>query len=109
MYPVKPFGILALIDDGETDWKVLAIDAADPKAKEINSVEDAKKAFPGTIEDVTDWFKMYKTAEGKGENLYAFNGEAKDLAYTMKVVHETHDSYLQLKSGAIPNEKLSMS
>lgn len=30
-------GILALIDEGETDWKVIAINTADPDANKLNS------------------------------------------------------------------------
>ena len=33
---VKVLGVMALIDDGETDWKVIAIDARDPLAPKLN-------------------------------------------------------------------------
>jgi len=108
VYAVKPFGILALLDEGETDWKVLAIDAADPNAEKINSVEDANDIYPGLVENVTDWFRMYKTAEGKGENEYAFGGKAKDTTFAMRIISETHESYKKLKAGSIPNETLSL-
>lgn len=34
---VKVLGILAMIDGGEMDWKVIAINAEDPDAKNLNS------------------------------------------------------------------------
>lgn len=34
---VKVLGILALIDEGETDWKVIAINIEDPDALSLNS------------------------------------------------------------------------
>lgn len=34
---VKVLGILAMIDEGEMDWKVIAINADDPEAKKLNS------------------------------------------------------------------------
>jgi len=34
---VKVLGILAMIDEGETDWKVIAINADDPDAQNLNS------------------------------------------------------------------------
>ena len=43
VYPVKPVGVYAMIDDGELDWKVIAISAADPKAASINDVEDVER------------------------------------------------------------------
>ena len=33
---VKALGIMALIDEGETDWKVIAIDVNDPLASQLN-------------------------------------------------------------------------
>ena len=34
---VKVLGVLAMIDEGETDWKVIAINVEDPEAKDFNS------------------------------------------------------------------------
>lgn len=34
---VKVLGILALIDEGETDWKVIAINTDDPDANKLHS------------------------------------------------------------------------
>lgn len=34
---VKVLGVLAMIDEGETDWKVIAINVEDPEASEFNS------------------------------------------------------------------------
>lgn len=33
---VKVLGVLAMIDEGETDWKVIAINVEDPEAKDLN-------------------------------------------------------------------------
>ncbi len=43
MYKVKPLGVLAMIDDGELDWKVIAIAIDDPKAALVNDVADVEK------------------------------------------------------------------
>ena len=43
VYPVKPVGVYAMIDDGELDWKVIAISTADPKAASINDIEDVER------------------------------------------------------------------
>lgn len=34
---MKVLGILAMIDEGEMDWKVIAINTKDPDAKNLNS------------------------------------------------------------------------
>lgn len=44
---VKAIGILAMIDEGETDWKVMCIDIKDELADQINNLEDLEKLKPG--------------------------------------------------------------
>ena len=46
MAEVKVLGVLAMIDDGETDWKVFCIRVDDPLAGCINDVEDIDRELP---------------------------------------------------------------
>jgi inorganic pyrophosphatase len=46
---IKVLGILAMIDDGELDWKVIAIKSDDPMAAELNDIEDVEKKLHGTV------------------------------------------------------------
>jgi inorganic pyrophosphatase len=39
---VKVLGVMALIDEGETDWKLLAIDVNDPLASKMNGKSHSK-------------------------------------------------------------------
>lgn len=43
VYEVKCVGAYAMIDDGELDWKVIAINTKDPLAEKINDVEDVER------------------------------------------------------------------
>ena len=81
--PVKPVGVYAMIDDGELDWKVIAISAADPKAGDINDVEDVEKHFPGELEKIRVWFRDYKTPDGKPQNKFGLDDQCMDKAYTL--------------------------
>lgn len=45
---VKPLAALAMIDEGELDWKVVAISLDDPRASLVNDVNDVEKHFPVT-------------------------------------------------------------
>ncbi len=47
VYAVKPLAVLAMIDDGELDWKIVAIRADDPRAASVNDVEDVERRAPG--------------------------------------------------------------
>ena len=46
---VKPLAVLAMIDEGELDWKVVAISIDDPKADLVNNVADVEKHFPVSL------------------------------------------------------------
>lgn len=109
VYKVKPLGVYAMIDDGELDWKVIAISLDDPKAHLVNDVADVEKEFPGTLQKVLEWFRDYKIPDGKPANNFGFDNKCMDKAYTMEVIKETHEAYTKLKSGARPNsEELSL-
>lgn len=43
---VKPLAALAMIDEGELDWKIVAISLDDPMASLVNDVDDVEKHFP---------------------------------------------------------------
>ncbi|KAL9693900.1 hypothetical protein quinque_013185 [Culex quinquefasciatus] len=104
---VKVLGTVALIDEGETDWKVISIDVNDPVADQLNDINDVEKVFPGLLKATVEWFKIYKIPDGKPENQFAFNGEAKDAAFANKVVEETHKFWLTLINKEIDGTSIS--
>jgi len=48
---VKPLGVLAMIDDGELDWKVLAVAVDDPLAAEYNDIDDVPLAIQDGVRE----------------------------------------------------------
>jgi inorganic pyrophosphatase len=92
---VKVLGVWAMLDAGETDWKVLVIDVADPKADKVNSIEDAKREFPGAVEDVFEFLENYKTP---AKNQFAFDGKLLDKAKAVSVIDHTHEYWKKLAS-----------
>lgn len=102
VHPVKVLGVMALLDEGETDWKVIVIDVNDPMAPKLNDIQDVQEHCPGLLEATRDWFRNYKIPDGKPVNEFAFGGEAKDRSFAMKVISETNSFWKRLVSGAIP-------
>lgn len=47
----------AMIDEGETDWKVLVIDVTDPHAAHINSVAELESFYPGTVKKTFEFLR----------------------------------------------------
>ncbi|KAJ0015646.1 hypothetical protein NQD34_013936, partial [Periophthalmus magnuspinnatus] len=93
---VKVLGTLALVDEGEMDWKVIVINTEDPQAHEFNDIEDVRRLKPGYLEATRDWFKRYKVPDGKPENEFAFNGEFQNRDFAIKTVRNTHSLWRAL-------------
>ncbi|GFZ50250.1 PPase [Saitozyma sp. JCM 24511] len=96
---VKVLGIMALLDEGETDWKVIVVDVNDPLAPRLNDIEDVERHLPGLIRATNEWFRIYKIPDGKPENVFAFSGEAKSKKYAVEIIHECHEAWRKLVTG----------
>uniref|UniRef100_A0A803T5E7 inorganic diphosphatase n=1 Tax=Anolis carolinensis TaxID=28377 RepID=A0A803T5E7_ANOCA len=110
---VKVLGILGLIDEGETDWKIIAISVDDPESQKIHDIDDVRKFKPGYLEATLDWFRLYKVPDGKPENQFAFDGMFKDKAFALEIVKSTHEYWKALvhkksDGGAIKCTNLSV-
>ncbi|ESO93388.1 hypothetical protein LOTGIDRAFT_190068 [Lottia gigantea] len=93
---VKVLGVMLLVDEGETDWKIIAIDVNDPKADMVNDIGDVKKVFPGLLSATHEWFKYYKVPDGKPENIFGWNGEAKNKAKALEEIQCAHVQWTKL-------------
>ncbi|CAI4048849.1 inorganic diphosphatase PPA2 SKDI_13G3960 [Saccharomyces kudriavzevii IFO 1802] len=101
---VKVLGSLALIDDGELDWKIIVIDVNDPLSPKINSLENVEKHFPGILNATREWFRKYKVPAGKPLNKFAFREQYKDSNNTIQIIKDCHDSWRKLISGSLQNK-----
>ncbi|KAL9186218.1 hypothetical protein ACHAXT_005456 [Thalassiosira profunda] len=100
---VKPLGVLAMIDDGELDWKVIAVATDDDLAKEYNDIDDV----PDAVKDgIREWFRWYKTPDDKPLNGFGFDEKWLDAKAANEVIEETHDAWKKLRSGETEAGKL---
>jgi inorganic pyrophosphatase len=126
---VKVLGIMALLDEGETDWKVVVVDVQDPLASKLNDIEDVERHLPGLVRATNEWVlcesfvfpppppppplpilnlilrisgSIYKIPDGKPENQFAFSGEAKNKKYAAEIIHECHEAWRRLAYGESP-------
>ncbi|PJF17092.1 putative inorganic pyrophosphatase [Paramicrosporidium saccamoebae] len=96
---VKVLGALAMLDEGETDWKIIAIDVTDPLASQLNDSSDLERVCPGLVEATRRWFEVYKIPDGKPANSFAFNGEVKNKAFAMNVIRSVNQMWKELMTG----------
>jgi inorganic pyrophosphatase len=69
---------MLLLDEGETDWKIIVIDVKDPLAEKLNDIDDVETHMPGLLSATVEWFRFYKVPDGKPVNEVAFGGQFKD-------------------------------
>jgi len=104
--PVKVLGVLAMIDDGELDWKIIAIRKNDPMAAQMNDIADVEKFSPGVVSGIREWFRWYKTPDGKPLNAFGYGEQALDKRHALEVIAETHTAWKDLRQGKTPKGKL---
>ena len=100
---LKILGSLCLIDQGELDWKILAIDEAFARERGIRDIEQFNQRNPGAVKELMEWFRTIKTYDGKPENRYGHDDKVLSVEKTIEIIHENHQSYLDLVSGKIEN------
>ncbi|CAL9244841.1 unnamed protein product [Arabidopsis halleri] len=105
---VKPLAALAMIDEGELDWKIVAVSLDDPKAHLVNDVDDVEKHFPGTLTAIRDWFRDYKIPDGKPANKFGLGNKPTNKDYALKIIHETNESWAKLVKRSVSPGDLSL-
>ena len=71
----RPIGLLKMVDNGENDRKVLAVQKANPRFKTITTLESLKNLNPHILDEIADFFEVYKKLEGKKTIIKGWNNE----------------------------------
>ncbi|KAI8356636.1 inorganic pyrophosphatase [Choanephora cucurbitarum] len=103
---VKILGIIGLIDQEETDWKVVVIDVNDSLANQLNDIQDVRQLMPGYMEESCRFFKYYKTPTGGNRNEIAFDGVPQNKTFATTIVLETHEQWKLLINGVEPRKEI---
>ncbi|KAJ6786235.1 hypothetical protein PWT90_04907 [Aphanocladium album] len=104
---VKVLGGLAMIDDNETDWKVIAIDVKDPIASQVNNVDDLEKFHPGSKQAFYDCsMQYYKVIKGAGKNTI-YGNKYQDPDTMLSVIRESNEFWLKLMRGETQKKKIN--
>ena len=103
---VKVLGVLGMIDEGEMDWKIIAVNVKDPIANEIHDVDDLYRVFPGLLHATFSWFRTYKVPDGKDLNVFAFREQVQPAHYAKEVIDECHMSWKKLITGELSHKNI---
>src|SRR5690349_7381299 len=88
--PVRVIGVLRMIDQGEKDYKLIAVNDADSRFKHINELEDIGK---GKLEEISNFFLRYKELENKPVVIEGY-GNRKEASC---ILNECYDLFLDCK------------
>ena len=92
-YDCRILGSFCLIDQDETDWKVITLDKNVADELNILNIESLKKHVPGYLEYLIHCFKNMKYMEGKKMNYIEFDEKIFNVEETTDIVKHYHDEY----------------
>lgn len=100
--PVRVIGVLKMIDGGEEDDKILAVNAADPRLNNINSLTDISQS---KLNEISNFFLRYKELENKKVEIKGFQNisEAKKVLETCQKLYQ---KYRELVEKGIDKKEL---
>jgi inorganic pyrophosphatase len=62
---VRPIGVLRMIDSGEMDFKILAVQKVNPRFDTIKDIKDIEMWQPHLLKEVVHFMEHYKDLQGK--------------------------------------------
>ena len=92
---VKILGAFCLIDQGEVDWKLLALSTDRAESQQFACISELPQE---RVQKVVDWFRTYKTFEGKEENRIGCGGRILTRKEALEVIDECHHHWRKLRS-----------
>jgi inorganic pyrophosphatase len=72
----RPVGIMTMIDDGESDDKVIAVPVDDPRWKDVKDISDVNEH---TLKTIKHFFETYKGLQDKVVTIEGFKGKAEAI------------------------------
>ena len=68
---VRPVAVMDMIDDGESDNKIIAVPAKDPRWDDVQDLADVNKH---TLKEIEHFFATYKKIQNKEVEVQGFRG-----------------------------------
>jgi inorganic pyrophosphatase len=96
MMNAKVIGVMKMIDGGESDDKILAVHADDPLFKPIKDIEEIKLINPRLLQEIEQFFKIYKLLDNKKVEVNGWFGkvEAEKVIQSSMALYEANKEKL---------------
>jgi 3'-phosphoadenosine 5'-phosphosulfate synthase len=99
----KVLGSMELIDEGETDHKIIVLREGDEHFDSVHNMADLERVQPGITDKLVDWLKNYKTSDGKPQNRLKHD-EPTTVADANAIIKEVSGYYQHLIAGTCSAE-----
>jgi inorganic pyrophosphatase len=73
---VRPVAVVNMVDDGESDAKIIAVPAKDPRWDDVKDLKDVNKH---TIKEIEHFYKTYKNLQDKVVEINGIDGRDKAM------------------------------
>lgn len=70
----RPIGLLKMIDGGEEDFKILAVQKDNPRMDAIKTLDDVEKWNSHMLKEISHFFKVYKELQEKEVKIIGWEG-----------------------------------
>lgn len=86
---VRPIGLLKMKDNGDEDFKILGVQADNPRFDGVKDIADIKSFHEHSLKEISHFFAAYKELEGKKTEIIGWENaeKAKD---EIKKAREAH-------------------
>jgi inorganic pyrophosphatase len=84
--PVRPIGVMQMIDDNEQDNKIIAVVATDPNFNDYHDITDLEQHL---LKEIKHFFEIYKDLQDKKVQVEQFLPKADAL----KIIQKSFDLY----------------
>ena len=89
----RPLGVMHMRDQGEDDFKIVAVEHSDPRLSTIHELADVR---PHVLTEIENFFRTYKDLEGKETEIIGWDG--RDTAW--RIIAECREAYAQGVAGS---------
>lgn len=89
---VRPVAVMEMIDDGESDNKIIGVPVKDPRWDEVQDLEDINKH---TVKEIEHFFSTYKKVQNKEVEVKGFKNKVAaqgDFEKSLKLYQEKFSS-----------------
>ncbi|KAJ9245752.1 hypothetical protein DTO271D3_8678 [Paecilomyces variotii] len=97
---VKVLGAIAILDQGQTDWKIIAVDVNDSLSSKLTDISDVEVHLPEFLGKLKDWYCLYKIPEGKPANEVALCGQLQDRRSALELINHFHGTWKSMEKKA---------